>query len=230
VSGGGVAKAIKREGIEAKVNVEAAMTSDQRSATNDPSSTRRQWRYVATIVGGLAIGGWALVRFGPVPEGVEVGRRAPDFRAVDLATGDTVSFRDRYAGQVTLINIWATWCIPCRTEMPAMEQLYRRLKDHGFRIAAVSIDQGSPDDVRAFVRDVGVTFDILHDRTSEIWDIYLATGVPESFLVDKEGVIVRKIIGEHPWNSPANQRIVAQLLGVEPPPDPTTSEARAPGG
>jgi peroxiredoxin len=172
--------------------------------------------FVVAIAAGLGLGGWALVTFGPVPEGVEVGRRAPEFRAVSLSSGDTVSFRKQYGGQVTLVNIWATWCIPCRAEMPAMQQLYDQLKDRGFRIAAVSIDEGSIEDVQGFVNELGLTFDIFHDRSREIEDAYQTTGVPESFLVNREGIIVRKQIGEHPWNSPANQRIVAQLLGVEP--------------
>lgn len=177
------------------------------------ASSSRQWLYVAAIVGGLGLGAWALVRFSPIPEGAEVGQRAPDFKALSLATGDTVSFRGAYDGSVTLVNIWATWCVPCRAEMPAMQELYDRLGDRGFRIAAVSIDEGSVDDVRAFTTDLGLTFDILHDKSGEIEKIYQTTGVPESFLVDRNGTIIRKQIGEHPWNSPANQLIVEELLG-----------------
>ena len=181
------------------------------------SSSARQWGYVAAIVAGLAVGAAVLVKLAPVPEGVEVGRRAPDFRALDLRTGDSVSLREQYAGKVTLVNIWATWCIPCRKEMPAMQELYDQLKDHGFAIAAVSVDEGNIEDVKAFVRELGLSFDILHDKSGRIEQIYRTTGVPESFLIDAEGTIVRKQIGEHPWSSPANQRIVAKLLGIELP-------------
>ena len=183
----------------------------------DRTSNSSQWKWVAAIVGGLIVGAIVLVKFAPVPEGVEVGRRAPEFRALDIASGDTVSFREKYGGQVTLVNIWATWCLPCRDEMPAMQKLYEALKDKGFRIAAVSIDEGSLKDVTAFTTSLGLTFDILHDKSGKIETIYQTTGYPESFLVDKNGIIVRKQIGEHPWGSPANQRIVAELLGVELP-------------
>lgn len=193
------------------------------------SSNAKQWAWVAAILGGLGLGAWGLVAFAPVPEGVEVGRRAPDFRALDLATGDSVSLHTAYQGQVTLVNIWATWCIPCRTEMPAMQSLYERLGPSGFRIAAVSIDEGPVDDVRAFGRELGLTFDLLHDRSGRIEQIFQTTGVPESFLLDKDGVIVRKVIGEHPWGSPANQRIIAQLLGVALPPE-GAADGRGPGG
>jgi thiol-disulfide isomerase/thioredoxin len=176
----------------------------------------KQWLYVAVIVAGLALGGAVLVRYGPVPEGAQVGNRAPDFRAVNLATGDSVSFRANYDGYVTLVNIWATWCLPCRAEMPAMEELYQTYKDDGFRIAAVSVDEGPPSDVMAFANELSLNFDILHDRRGAIQQTYLTTGVPESFLIDRNGIIVRKQLGEHPWSSPANRRIVAQLLGVEP--------------
>jgi peroxiredoxin len=181
------------------------------------SASSSQWKWVAAIVGGLVIGAIALVKFAPVPQGVEVGKRAPDFRALDIATGDTISFKEKYGGQVTLVNIWATWCPPCREEMPAMQKLYDALKDKGFRIAAVSIDEGSIKDVTAFTSSLGLTFDILHDKSGKIETIYQTTGYPESFLIDKNGIIVRKQIGEHPWGSPANQRIVAELLGVELP-------------
>lgn len=175
---------------------------------------KRQWLMVLAIVSGLGLGAWALVAFGPRIEGVEVGRRAPDYTAVNIAGGDSVSLRDRYSGKVTLVNIWATWCIPCRVEMPAMEQLYQELGPKGFRIAAVSVDEGSIEDVRAFARDLDLTFDILHDRSGMIQRAYQTTGVPESFLLDEQGIIVRKVIGEHPWASAMNRRIVAQLLGV----------------
>lgn len=182
------------------------------------STTSKQWAYVAAIVAGLGLGTWALVTFAPVPEGAEVGERAPDFQALDIASGDSISFRETYGGHVTLVNVWATWCVPCRAEMPAMQQLYEAYKDRGFRIAAVSIDEGAVDDVRAFVRDLNLSFDILHDKSGEIERIYRTTGVPESFLIDQDGTIIRKQIGEHPWNSPANQRIVGELLGSTPAP------------
>ncbi|HEX9894363.1 MAG TPA: TlpA disulfide reductase family protein [Gemmatimonadales bacterium] len=192
------------------------------------SSNGRQWGYVAAIVGGLALGAVLLTKLAPVPDGVEVGRRAPDFKALDIASGDTVSLREKYAGKVVLVNIWATWCIPCRKEMPAMQELYDKLKDHGFAIAAVSVDEGNLADVTAFTSDLGLTFDILHDKSGKIEQVYQTTGVPESFLIGKEGNIVRKQIGEHPWSSPANQRIVAKLLGIELPSESAVVPAAAP--
>jgi len=174
---------------------------------------RKQWVMVLVIVAGLVLGAAALVRFGPRIEGVEVGKRAPDYRAVRLGTSDSVSLRQESGGRVTLINIWATWCIPCRAEMPAIEKLWRELGPKGLRILAISIDDGNPADVQSFVKELGISFEILQDRSGDIQRVYQTTGVPESFLLDKNGVIVKKVIGEHPWGSPSNQRIIADLLG-----------------
>ena len=177
------------------------------------ASNRRQWIVVGVIVAALVIGALILVRFGPKVEGVEVGKRAPDFQAIRLVQGDSVAFRKQYAGAVTLVNIWATWCIPCRVEMPAIESLYKALGPRGLRVVAVSIDEGKGDEVRDFVKEYGLTFDILHDPSGRIQTTYQTTGVPESFLLDKDGVIVKKVIGAHPWGSPANNRVVTDLLG-----------------
>jgi cytochrome c biogenesis protein CcmG, thiol:disulfide interchange protein DsbE len=78
----------------------------------------------------------------------------------------------------------------------------------------VSIDEGSTEQVRAFGQELGLTFDLLHDQTGQIQGLYQTTGVPESFLLDKEGKIVRRLIGNHDWNSPANRDQVDRLLSA----------------
>jgi cytochrome c biogenesis protein CcmG, thiol:disulfide interchange protein DsbE len=172
----------------------------------------KQGILVGAVVGGLLIAGAALAKFGLGVDRVEVGARAPDFHAIDLATGDSVSLRDRYRGSVTLLNIWATWCAPCRVEMPAMEQVYQSLAPYGFKIAAVSIDEGDPEDVRAFGRELGLSFDLLQDRSTKLQQTYQTKGVPESFLLDRDGILVKRIIGPHDWNSPVNRALIQRLL------------------
>jgi cytochrome c biogenesis protein CcmG, thiol:disulfide interchange protein DsbE len=172
----------------------------------------KQWMLVGAVVGGLAIGGAALAVLGRGVGRVEFGARVPDFKAIDLATGDSVSLHDRYRGSVTLINVWATWCAPCRVEMPSMEQVYQSLAPYGFKIAAVSIDEGDPEDVRAFGRQLGLSFDLLQDRTTRVTELYQTTGVPESFLLDRDGILVKRIIGPHDWNSPVNRALIQRLL------------------
>jgi peroxiredoxin len=172
----------------------------------------KQWLVVGTVVAAMIIGAVALVINSPDNYGVAVGRKAPDFRVVQLATGDTISLREHYKGQVTLVNIWATWCGPCKDEMPAMEAAYRELAPRGFKVAAVSIDETDPEGVMAFARELGVTFDVLQDRSGLIQRTYQTTGVPESFLLDRDGIIVKRIIGAHDWSSQVNRDLVGRLL------------------
>jgi peroxiredoxin len=176
----------------------------------------KQWILVGAVVAGLVGGAIALAKSSSDFELVKVGARAPDFRAIDLATGDSVSFREHYEGAVTLINIWATWCLPCRVEMPGMESVYQSLAPRGFKIAAVSIDEGSPEDVRAFGQELGLSFDLLQDRSGAVQQVYQTTGVPESFLINKDGIIVKRLIGEHAWNSPVNRKLIEGLLDETP--------------
>ena len=172
----------------------------------------RQWTLVGVIVAGLGLGAWALTRYAPPPEGADVGDRAADFRTLRLTDNDSVGLRSAYAGHVTLVNIWATWCIPCRTEMPSMERAFKAYQDRGFRIAAVSIDQGDPEKVREFGLELGLTFDLLHDRSGLIQQAYAAIGVPQSVLIDRDGLIAHVSLGEELWDSPANRVIIERLL------------------
>ena len=93
-----------------------------------------------------------------------------------------------------------------------MERVYTELAPRGFAIAAVSIDEGGPDDVRAFGQELKLSFDLLQDRSGRVQQIYQTTGVPESFLLDRRGVIVKRVIGAHDWSSPVNQALVERLL------------------
>ncbi len=171
----------------------------------------KQWTIVAVVVLGLVLGATGLALMAP-SAAVELNRPAPDFRVLDLGTGDSVSLEETYRGSVTLVNIWATWCVPCRAEMPSMQQLYDSVGHRGFKIAAISIDEGNPDQVTAFARELGLTFDILHDRHGAVQQRYQTTGVPESFLLDRRGILVKRVIGAHDWSSPANRGIVERLL------------------
>jgi peroxiredoxin len=150
---------------------------------------------------------------------VEPGARAPDFSAYDLE-GGVVSLRD-YRGQVVLINIWATWCAPCKEEMPSIQRLLEAVDDDDFHVLAVSIDQPTPDHdptnpldgrLRAFADSVGITFPVLHDPSGEISTTYRTTGVPESFLVDRNGIILRKITGPTAWDADPNVDLIRRLL------------------
>jgi len=168
------------------------------------------------IILAVAVGTY-LLQSRPEHEGIAVGSVAPNFTARDLRSGKQVTLRTEYARTVTLVNIWGTWCGPCRQEMPAMDSLYRAYAARGFRIAAISVDEPSLEGVRKFVAEHQISFDVLNDSSRRIMEIYQATAVPESFLVDRTGHIIRIAQLAAPWNSPQNRRIVEELLATATP-------------
>lgn len=111
-----------------------------------------------------------------------------------------------------LLNIWATWCLPCEEEMPSMERLNQELGPEGLRIVAVSIDQESTHKVHRWAEEHGLTFTVLHDRSGEIEQAYQTTGVPESFVIDRHGRLLKRVIGPRDWDSPQQTALFHRLL------------------
>lgn len=126
-----------------------------------------------------------------------VGNPAPDFTLPTLE-GNPVRLSN-YGGKVVFLNFWATWCPPCRQEMPSMESLYQRLKGRDFQMLAVSIDTKGADRVQSFVATYGLTFSVLLDSNKKVYRLYGLTGVPETFIINKKGDILLKIIGPRDW-------------------------------
>jgi cytochrome c biogenesis protein CcmG, thiol:disulfide interchange protein DsbE len=177
-------------------------------------SARAQWFVVAVVGLVLAAGAVAATRVlrGELAA-VAVGSRAPNFSAVTVDSAPRARTLADYAGQVVLLNVWATWCAPCRVEMPSMEALHRDFAAKGLRVVAVSIDQiAGPPQIREFARELGLTFEILHDSSQAISRAYQVTGYPQSFVIGRDGTIRRKWIGAENWNSPSNRALVAALL------------------
>ena len=138
------------------------------------------------------------------------GSRAPNFRLPDLE-GKLVSLAD-FKGRVVLLNIWATWCAPCVEEMPSMEKLHGELKDEKFVILAVSIDESGADTVRPFMKKHKLSFPALIDSAGTLKNLYQTTGVPESFIIDKQGRILEEIIGPRDWASPGALQYFRSLI------------------
>jgi peroxiredoxin len=138
------------------------------------------------------------------------GVSAPNFTFSDL-DGKMVSLAD-YKGKVVLLNIWATWCSPCVEEMPSMEKLHQELKGEGFEILAVSIDASGAKDVLPFMKKYKLSFPALTDTRGAIKELYQTTGVPESFIIDKDGIIVEKVIGPRDWATPGAIRYFRNLI------------------
>jgi cytochrome c biogenesis protein CcmG, thiol:disulfide interchange protein DsbE len=175
---------------------------------------KAQWFAVAVVVVILAAGLTLGLKLKPEIFPVEVGSTAPAFVATDLQSGHKVSLAD-FKGQVVLLNVWATWCEPCKVEMPSMEQLEKDLGPAGLKIVAVSVDEGGPAVVKQFAQDLGLTFQILHDPTGQIQRIYQTTGIPESFVINRAGKIEKKVIGAADWTATVNEDLVRRLLAQQ---------------
>jgi peroxiredoxin len=132
---------------------------------------------------------------------------APNFSLTDL-NGTKIALID-LKGQVLLINIWATWCPPCRVEMPAIQAAYEQYHDQGFIVLAVNL-QEDPAAVAAFMRDYQLTFPALLDRDGQVSRAYQAAALPSSFFVDRRGVI--RVIYRGPMPHSAIAGTVEQLL------------------
>jgi len=144
---------------------------------------------------------------------VELGSKAPDFKALTLDSIPKEKSLADYRGQVVMINVWATWCLPCRVEMPSIEALHKAYGPKGLKIVAVSIDDpGTEAGIRAFAKQYGLTFEILHDPKGEITELYDITGYPETFIIGRDGVIRKKLMSATDWNSPEARALVDRLL------------------
>ena len=141
---------------------------------------------------------------------VQVGDEAPNFTLRDL-TGNAMSL-SQLRGKVVLLNFWATWCGPCRVEMPAMEQLYRTLPRREFEILAVSTDPQGAAVTRPFQQEMGVTFPILHDSEYRVGLTYGARTIPITFMVDRRGIVRQKIFGARDWDSPEARDLIHELM------------------
>lgn len=159
---------------------------------------QRNWG--SFLVLALALG-W--IWFSRAPEGTttagkipapQVGFLAPAF-SLETPDGQEIAL-DELRGKVVLVNVWATWCPPCRAEMPAMQRVYEEYQVQGFEILAVnSTVQDTRSNIEPFVSEYGLTFPILLDRQGEVTRLYRVMSLPTSFFIGKDGVISEVVIG-----------------------------------
>ena len=135
---------------------------------------------------------------------------AKDFDVPDHA-GGRMRLRD-YRGTVVLLNFWATWCPPCKEEMPSMERLYRRYRARGFAVLAVSIDADGAQAVVPFVKKFGLTFPVGLDPRMAVANEYRVRALPSTFLIDSRGRTVGTAIGPRDWDSRPARGVVESLL------------------
>jgi peroxiredoxin len=179
-------------------------------------TSRQQWMVVGGVVAFLALllgTGAYVMRDQLFP--VEVGSTAPDFRARTVDGTNAVRTMADYKGKVIVLNVWATWCEPCKVEMPSIELLHRVFAKTDLQIVAISIDDAvGADSVRNYAHDLALTFDILLDSLHTVDRDYQVTGYPETFVIARDGTIRRKWIGPSNWVSRDNVALIRDLLGL----------------
>lgn len=195
-------------------NPDATSSAGPRAGARRRSS---RWPYALGLLAALGVIGWAWFSRTSL-EPVVAGVRVPAF-TVSTLEGKPVDL-GAYAGKVVLLNVWASWCVPCETEMPSMQRLYQSMAGQPFEILAVSVDaaeKGGPPvaTLDAFVQKHGLTFPILYsepETPGDIQRIFQTAGVPESFLIGKDGIIYRRIAGPTEWDSPGYRDQIQRLI------------------
>ena len=180
-----------------------------------------RWTVLSLLVLALAVV-WTFASRVPVaattggapPPSPREGFSAPDF-ALETLAGDQVALSD-LRGKVVLVNFWASWCPPCRAEMPAIERVYRSHKDLGLEVLAINTtnqdDQGA---AAAFVQEFGLTFPVPLDHTGAVSASYNLRGLPSTYFIDRQGVIRTVVVGG-PMSGALVQSRVEELLQENP--------------
>jgi peroxiredoxin len=136
-------------------------------------------------------------------------KMAPDFSLTDI-NGKKVSLKD-YRGKSVLINFWATWCGPCREELPSLQSLHEKLSGEGFVVLAINIDRRNPDRVKKYMKEYNLSFSVPIDPSQEVRKKYYIMGLPVSYLVDPNGKLRGFISGARSWDSPASIEVMRSL-------------------
>ena len=137
-------------------------------------------------------------------------QQAPDFSVAGLH-GEPLALR-AFRGQVVFLNFWATWCPPCKEEMPSMERLHRRYKDRGLTMLAISIDSDGARGVGDFVQKHGLTFLIGLDPKLEVANAYGIRALPSTFLIDRDGNTSAIALGPRDWDGTVAYAAIESLL------------------
>ena len=145
-------------------------------------------------------------------QGMKDRASAPDFTLPNLE-GKKIALKD-FRGKLLMLNFWASWCLPCREEMPAMERLYQRYKDKGFVILGVNI-KDEKKSALSFVKELKITFPIAFDPKGEVGLLYGAWGLPTTYLIDAKGIALARAWGPADWYSPGARELIEALLDAK---------------
>lgn len=140
----------------------------------------------------------------------------PEFTFADAA-GQAKSLAD-FKGKIVLLNIWATWCVPCREEMPALDKLQTKLGGKDFVVVAVNIDKGGPEKAASFLKETGATHLALYtDPTGKVFSTLKAVGMPTTLLVDRDGKEIARLVGPADWASPEAFAVIEAAIATPAP-------------
>jgi peroxiredoxin len=142
---------------------------------------------------------------------IKGNKKAPDFSLKDL-NGKEVEIK-QFKGKIIFLNFWATWCGPCKEEMPGMELLHRQFKEKNFVLLTISVDYEGIKPVQEFINKHHYTFPVLLDPKGETLDLFEVKGIPTTFLIDKKGKMVGKAIGPRDWKSVEVVSLLNLLIG-----------------
>lgn len=145
---------------------------------------------------------------------VKNNMKAPDF-CLEGLNGKKVQLHG-LKGNVILLNFWATWCGPCKEEMPSMEALYRQYKERDFILLTISVDQGSPEPTRKFIQQNGYHFSVLFDPAGKTLDLFGVDRIPATLVINKKGKILGRAIGPRDWSQPDVFSFIDRLLEDRP--------------
>ena len=165
----------------------------------------RRW----LILGALVVGFASLILTNS-PSKLPIPRPAPDFLLPDMS-GQSVRL-SQLKGKVVLLNVWATWCAPCRQEMPTMQTLHQRLQNADFVLLAVSQDADGGKVVQPYIQEGRFTFPVLLDMQGEVGRKYAVAGYPETFIINRQGDIVHHHIGYNDWSQPVVEAALRRLI------------------
>ena len=141
-------------------------------------------------------------------------KKTPDF-CLEGLNGEKVQLKT-LKGKIIFLNFWATWCGPCKEEMPSIEALYQQCKERNFTLLTVSLDYGAPDTVRKFIEKHRYHFPVLLDPANKTLDLFEVNKIPATLIIDKNGKMIGRAIGPRNWSSPEVFSLIDQMLHDRP--------------
>jgi len=179
----------------------------------DKGGSGKQVVFLGLFIGILVLiaAGYMLMARGPVKNSITTkGDRAPEFRLQSM-DGKYISLSE-LKGKVVMVHFWATWCPPCVEEIPTLDKLYREFMGKDFEMLAISVDEGGIAAVAPFMQKNHLHVPIFFDPRRSIAGAYGTFKFPETYILDRGGIVRHKVIGPADWTSPENKRILQEII------------------